>query len=151
VRDFIVCAALIVGLSAGGSAQNLEQEARRFAQSVDAAVTQRDTASLEGMIGDGFEFVHSTGRVEDRASYIRRAAGGQLASQGNAGEILEDRLSIHHAVAIRTTLTSVKLPTDASGTATQIYTRYVYEKAGARWRWISAQSTVVVKPVKPVG
>jgi len=62
---------------------------RQLAESVDAALLARDGVALESSIADGFEFVHSTGRIENRASFIRRAAAGQLASQRTPGERLE--------------------------------------------------------------
>lgn len=143
------CTAVLLAIAIAAIAQNTDAEAREFARSIDNAIAKRNAASLEKMLGDGFEFVHSTGRVEDRASYIRRAGAGQLASQAQPGNVIEDRIQIHRDTAIRTTLTEVRLPTDVAGTSTQIYTRYVYVKSGAGWSWISAQSTVVAKPLKP--
>ena len=71
--------------------------------------TARDGGALESLIAHGFEFVHSTGRVEDRASFIRRATAGQLASQRTPGERLELRYRVFGDTVIGTTLMSQAL------------------------------------------
>jgi hypothetical protein len=134
-------------LAAQGS-QALEQDAQKFADTVGAALQAKDRALLESSIADGFEFVHSTGRVEDRASFIDRAAAGQLASQRTPGDRLERRVRVFNGdTALETILTAVKLPqSPADAPPTRVYTRHVYIRSAGRWSWISAQSTVVTVP-----
>jgi hypothetical protein len=54
-------------------------------------------------MAEGFEFVHSTGRVEPGESFIQRAAAGQLGVQRNPGEIVGSPIRVFDATAIRTT------------------------------------------------
>ena len=125
-----------------------EQEAAEFARAVDAALAGKDKAALERLIADGFEFVHSTGRLEERASFVQRAVAGQLAVQRNPGETLSVRIAVFENTAVRTVRTAVQMdPADAKAPPTQIYTRYVYVKRGQSWQWVSAQSTIVTTAV----
>ena len=127
---------------------SVEREVTAFAQAVDDAVKAGDGPALERMVGDGFEFVHSTGRVEERASFIRRAVAKQLASQRmGPGEIISTTLRVFGETAIRTTRVSVRLnPADTASPPLQIYTRDVYSRGDGTWHWISAQSTDVAPP-----
>ena len=148
----LILGVLLLGLPSRASAQlsatptrtAAEQEVVAFAASVDAALRAKDKPALERLIGAGFEFVHSTGRLEERGSYIQRAADGQLAVQRNPGEILSTHVSVFGSTAIRTTRTAVRMePNDPTAPPTQVYTRDVYLKSDGAWRWISAQSTLV--------
>jgi len=120
-----------------------ERDVRQLAESVDAALQAHGGAALESVIADGFEFLHSTGRIEDRSSFIRRAAAGQLASQRTPSERLERRYRVFSDTAIGTTLTAVRLPGADTGEPMRIYTRDVYARIDGRWRWASSQSTTV--------
>ena len=152
---WVVLGLLVFGPSSRQAAQTpatvtrtAEQEAASFAASVDAALRAKDKPALERLIGAGFQFVHSTGRLEERESYIQRAGDGQLAVQRNPGEILSAHLSLFGSTAIRTTRTAVRMdPNDAKVAPTQVYTRDIYVKSDGAWRWVSAQSTLVTPAV----
>jgi uncharacterized protein (TIGR02246 family) len=138
----VVCWLWMAALVQGPVGPDAERDVRQLAESVDAALQARDGGALESLIADGFEFVHSTGRVEDRASFIRRATAGQLASQRTPGERLELRYRVFGDTVIGTTLTAVRLPgADAASDPMRIYTRNVYARIDGRWRWASSQST----------
>src|ERR1700741_513854 len=98
-------------------------DVQSFIASVETALNQRDRSALERALGDDFQFIHSTGRIEERASFVQRAAAGQLASQRIPATTLDAQIRMYGDTAVRITRVSVRTDTaNASAPSTEIYT-----------------------------
>jgi hypothetical protein len=148
IRSFLIVVVTTLQTAPAPAQVNAERDVSAFAHAADVAVQDGDKAALERMVGEGFEFLHSTGRIEARASFIQRAVAKQLASQRlGPGETISTEVRVFGETAIRTTRVSVRLnPAGTTSPLVEIYTRDVYGRWDGAWHWISAQSTDVAPP-----
>lgn len=104
------------------------------------AVTGRDIARLDGLLDDDLVYVHSTGRVDDRTSYLGYVeAGPQFLGfdfAGPAPRISGDTAVFSGTLCLTLRRTPGELPVTSDLLATQVWRR----EAG-RWRLSVAQTT----------
>lgn len=115
------------------------QEVRALIESIQGALAKHDRAALESATAPEFALLHSTGKLEPRASFLDRAGKGELLSQRIPWERLEDQLRLFgDCTAVRTTRIVAHPPGKPELSIRSID---VYAKIDGRWRWVSEQST----------
>lgn len=79
--------------------------------------------------------LHSTGKLEDRRSFLERASAGSLASQRFPAEIVEETLRLHDKrTALRTTRIKATLhPSDRAPLDISLRSIDVYVKIKGHW------------------
>ena len=102
---------------------------------IETAVVQGDTAALDTLYAPDFRFTHSTGTVDGRAEWLRRATAEPKPFQSRTVDSVS--VEMHGSTA----LTSGRLwatPRDGPG----YVVRYVrlYVRHGARWQLTSHRS-----------
>jgi hypothetical protein len=62
------------------------------------ALVRGDIDRLEGMLADGLAYLHSTGAVDDKPSYLRKLRSGAIAYRKASAAI--DRVHVHGDTAV---------------------------------------------------
>jgi ketosteroid isomerase-like protein len=123
-----------------------EEEFRAYNRELIGALRAHDRPALERMVADGFRFIHSTGNTEERASYLDRAAAGQLTAQESEIEVQDEQLRVYDgrtAVLVRRGV--MRNPSDGSERPLRSVGTFV--KMDGRWQWVIGQSSPL--PVRP--
>jgi uncharacterized protein (TIGR02246 family) len=126
--------------SGGGPAAAVKAlELQRF-----DALVKGDTAILERLLAEDLVYVHSTGVVDTKASFLSSLTSGKLRYLALAPDAVEVRL-LGEAGAVVTGRADIKVV--ANGKEISFPARFtsVYAKHHGRWLLASWQSTVVAK------
>lgn len=109
------------------------------------AVEKGDRATLEDLLAERFVFVHATGSVESRASFVERAmknAKTAAAKAGRALDFTEDDIRVHDGrVVVWVNRSAVGRPKSPDALLFQGTDVLVME--GGRWRWVSMHSSKI--------
>jgi uncharacterized protein (TIGR02246 family) len=122
-----------------------EKEVRSVIRDIDSALKARDRSKLAHFMADDFAMLHSTGKLEDRQSFLDRAGTGSLASQRIPAEVVEDTIRVYaRRTALRTTRIKATIhPPDRAPLEMSLRSIDVYAKIKGRWLWVSEQSTPI--------
>jgi ketosteroid isomerase-like protein len=120
--------------AAGAEDEVRAAEARRFAAMVRADVTE-----LGSLLADDLTYVHSTGKVEDRAAFLAGISAGAFDYEMIEPAGAEVRL--HGDVAIATGRADVRVVAGGDRIETPLRYTAVYVKRDGRWLLSSWQST----------
>jgi ketosteroid isomerase-like protein len=104
------------------------------------AVCTRDLTALEALIDDEFVYVHSTGRVDDRASYLEYVRTGP---DFLAFEFSVPQPRVSHDVAAFTgelRLTLRRTPAEDQ-ISLDVHAIQLWRRVAGRWRLSAAQTT----------
>jgi hypothetical protein len=124
------------------------------------AIEQGNRATLEELLDEGFVFVHASGSVESRATFVDRAvknARTAAAKAGRAIDFADDDIRLHEGrLAVWLGRSSVGRP--KSPDALLFQSTDVLSLQGGRWRWVSMHSSRIgpeawslPMPVAPLG
>lgn len=124
-----------------GVAGDSERVVRQLEQKRFAAMTARDTATLEGLLADELTYAHSTGVLETKAHFLETIAGGAIEylsiTPRDTTARVYDRMVVMHGLAD----VSVRI----AGAPQAFTLRYTdaWVHRGGRWQMILWQSTRV--------
>ena len=127
--------------------ENVDAEVKVFWRQVREAIGRKDGATLERLLADDFMFIHSTGSVETKQSFIQAELDGSSRLQQNILEVSGETIrSYDGRVAL---LYGVGAFLSRSDNSVLARTRSVsvFVKVGGQWRWVSGQSTRL--PIRP--
>lgn len=104
-----------------------------------AAIVARDRQTLEAILADDLVWIHSSGMIENKASFIARIVSG--ADRYLSMRPRDETLRRFGSVAIVSGV--VEIDAVAGGAARAISNRFtnVWVLTDRRWRLVSAQST----------
>ena len=133
------------GQSAGSNKEISKQELWQLRQAFFDAQTQGNRLVLEKLLADSFYFVHSTGVVEKKTSFIDRT----VAQTNIRSEIkfLEDQLYVYNNTTVVWFTRSVRRNPD--GTEISFRATDVLVKNDTQWQWVSVHSTRLASRPKP--
>jgi len=117
----------------------LDFEAARF-----RAMTSNDLPRLAGMLGDDLVYVHTSGHVDSKSSFLETLRSGEL--RYRSIEPRDVRVRSFGDAAVITG--SAKVLVTAGGADRHLDIRYtsVYVQRAGQWRLVSWQSTLVGAP-----
>jgi ketosteroid isomerase-like protein len=105
---------------------------------VDRAVVKKEITTLQTFYADDFYFLHATGKIDNKASWIKSASNpnSQTLSREHDSVLVE----LHEDVALLSGILSVKFPSNTrAGYAIRYIRVYAMRKDG--WRLLSHHST----------
>ncbi len=111
----------------------LDTETRRF-----AAQVSKDVAVLEQTLAPDVIYVHSTGVIDNKQSYIDAIRSGK--SNYTAIEAQEQKIRLYGNTAIINGVCAVKMNNDNKPTEFKLRYTDVYIKKGSQWQLVSWQS-----------
>jgi ketosteroid isomerase-like protein len=99
---------------------------------IDTAVSERDAATLGGVLADDFVYTHSNGRSQTKAEYVGAITGREQPPRRVLNEI---QVELHGDIAV----TRGNLDIEYADDRPNLYMRYVrvYRLADHHWRAIS--------------
>ena len=105
------------------------------------AMVARDRKALEEILADDLVWIHSSGMIESKASFVARLASGT----DRYLSIRPRDESIRRFGSVAIVSGVVEIDAVARGTARAIFNRFtnVWLLTDSRWRLVSAQSTKV--------
>ena len=105
---------------------------------VDRAVVKKEMAALQTYYADDFYFLHATGRIDNKASWMKSVSGSN--SQTLSREHDSVLVELHPDVALLSGVLSVRFPPNTrAGYAIRYIRVYALRKEG--WRLVSHHST----------
>lgn len=131
----LCCAAFSQKLKDTTTAKTLLDSINRL---LDRAVVKKDITTLQTYYADDFYFLHATGRIDNKASWIKTVSNpsSQTLSREHDSVLVE----LHDDVALLTGILSVKFPPNTRADYAIRYIRvYAMRKDG--WRLLSHHST----------
>jgi hypothetical protein len=122
----------------------VREEIAVFQRELVAALKNADRAALERLLTTGFTFVHSTGGVDDKQTYIDNIVTSARQGRGTDIERLDERIEVYEN---RTAVATVRGIVRRGGMETPLRSTHVYVKLDGRWQWAGGQSTRL--PMRP--
>jgi ketosteroid isomerase-like protein len=124
---------------AGPEPEAVKAEAMAVRREFFVAVAKGDRGALDRLLAPDFTFVHSTGVLEGRDSYIERAVAAAQPARPNELEFLGEDLRVYGG----TTAVCVSRSVSRRGTPGELNFRGtdVLVKDGGRWRLAAVHST----------
>lgn len=111
---------------------------------VARALTERDRAGLDTLVSATFRLTHTDGGLDDRATWLAKAAAGRLGIQLGSLRVLEETIdSLGSDGAIRTLVGWIRRPTGPDITETWLRGVELYGRIDGRWRLTYMQSTLI--------
>ena len=120
-------------------AQSNPQEILAIERQRFAAQVRKDTTFLSRVLGDDLIYTHSSGTVDDKASFIESIASGRLDYREATPERLEARL--FGDVAVLTGMARVRVQAKDQMVALNIRFTDVYVKRPIGWQMVAWQAT----------
>jgi ketosteroid isomerase-like protein len=134
------CAALGAGAQTGTSAAG--KEVLAVEQARTTALVHADVAALDRIMADDATYVHASGRVDTKASYLHAILTGELHYLVMNPMQLNVRVSGNTAVVDGEYAVKAVDPTvQAAPLELDIFVLTVYERRDGRWQQIAYQST----------
>lgn len=116
-----------------------EKEVRAVEEKRYKAMLQNDFATLERLMADDLVYVHSSGAVDDKKSFIATLRSGSLHYKKISPD--DTRVRIAGNLAVVTGKSSVEVDRDGKPQSFRVRFTAVYGRSGAGWRLVSWQTT----------
>lgn len=146
MKNPVFSAILILAASATISAQALTQdpkavqEIEAIERQVTDALARRDRVALEGLLAEGFTFIHASGQLDSRKQYLDLAASGALTRQQVEVERNNEPVRIYDGnTAIRISRPLFRFRQE--NRESRLRNTVVYVKLAGRWQLATSQST----------
>jgi hypothetical protein len=113
-------------------------------EELQSALASGDRAALERLLDEGFVFVHSTGRLEQRPDFIDRVVAAAGSGRAPEIEFIDNDIRLYgDGTAVWITHSRRK------GGGLQFVGTDVLVRQGGAWRWVSVQSSRMDGPERP--
>ena len=114
----------------------------QFQRALDEAIANRDSAAVQRMLANDFTLIHSTGRVESKASIVQAAAAGTLSQQKVELHLYDISTQMFRPDLAISTRRALQRDT-ARHVDTWLESRSIYVQTDDHWQIVSAQSTLI--------
>jgi ketosteroid isomerase-like protein len=136
------CLCAVLCMSAAAHAQDTRSDAQILIQlerGWDAALRQRDTAFIEGILADEFVGTYDDGSRADKKRELELAAA--FNQQIDSSRLEDFTIQLHGETAV--VLFTLHLSGPVQGRPTEVALRYldVWVKRDGRWQCVASQST----------
>lgn len=127
------------GAQKGSDATALKAHLDSLNRSVDRLVVKKDTVALKRLYAADFYFLHATGRVDSRTTWLR--------SVGNPANVMASRehdsvdVELHNNVAVVAGTLTVRFPPGSTRQAYAVRYIRVYAVRPNGWQLLSHRST----------
>jgi|SRR4051794_14999187 len=135
-----VCVAS-VSLAAAGPAAGQEDEIKKADQQWAAAVQARDTATLDKLFTPALIYAHSTGNIEDKATYIGRLKSGK--QKYDTVKIESTRVVPYGDAAVSHSMVRTIGTNDKGPFNDHVMMIHLWVKQGGAWHLAAHQTTKV--------
>lgn len=116
-----------------------EREVRAVEEQRYKAMLQSDLATLEKVLADDLLYVHSSGALDDKKSFVAALKSGSVRYKKIAPE--DQRVRIAGTLAVVTGKSSVEVERDGKPQSFRLRFTAVYEKTSGSWRLSAWQTT----------
>lgn len=125
--------------AAAQTPSTFEKEVRAVEEQRYKAMLQNDFPTLEKLMADDVVYVHSSGAVDDKQSFVATLRSGSLRYKKFSPE--DTRVRIAGNLAVVTGNSAVEVDRDGKPQSFRVRFTAVYEKSGAGWRLSAWQTT----------
>lgn len=138
-KQFVFLFILFAFFQMNVAAQSRKEKAVASAvESLRKAMVDADSASLNALTQPALSYGHSSGRVEDKASFIRSLTSG--ASDFVTIDLTNQTISIVDRTAIVRHLLSAQTNDNGKPGSVKLSILTVWEKEGSRWKLLARQA-----------
>ena len=138
----LICLVLIAGIISGTRAQSKEEAAVNAAvENLKKAMIDGDKAGLEKITADKLSYGHSSGRVEDKASFVDNIVTGK--SDFVTIELTGQTVSISGDAAIVRHVLSATTNDNGNPGNVKLNIMLVWQKQKGQWKLLARQAVKV--------
>lgn len=138
-KQFAFLFLLLVFIQLDATAQSRKEKAVAHAvESLRKAMIDADSASLNALTQPVLSYGHSSGRVEDKASFIRSLTSG--ASDFVTIDLADQTISVVDRTAIVRHVLSAQTNDNGKPGSVKLSILTVWEKEGFRWKLLARQA-----------
>jgi ketosteroid isomerase-like protein len=142
IKQFIICLIMIAGITGSAFAQSKEESAVGAAiETLRKAMIDGDKAGLQGITADQLSYGHSSGKVEDKATFVDNIASGK--SDFVTIDLTNQTIAVAgDAAIVRHTLSAT---TNDGGTpgSVKLNILLVWQKQKGQWKLLARQAVKV--------
>lgn len=138
-KQFLFLFLLIALFQSDAVAQSRKEKAvAKAVESLRKALIEGDSATLEALTQPGLSYGHSSGRVEDKASFIRSLTSG--ASDFVTIDLGEQTVRVVDRTAIVRHTLSAQTNDNGKPGSVKLAILTIWEKEGSRWKLLARQA-----------
>lgn len=138
-KQFLFLFLLIALFQSDAVAQPRKEKAvAKAVESLRKAMIERDSATLDALTQPGLSYGHSSGRVEDKASFIRSLTSG--ASDFVTIDLGEQTVRVVDRTAIVRHTLSAQTNDNGKPGSVKLAILTIWEKEGSRWKLLARQA-----------
>jgi ketosteroid isomerase-like protein len=108
-------------------------------RAVDRAVVKKDTLVLKGVYADDFYFLHATGNIDSKASWLRSVASPTNVMASREHDSME--VELHGDVALVAGTLTVRFPSGSTRSGYAVRYIRLYARRPVGWQLLSHRST----------
>lgn len=134
---FLFCAVLSIAANAHAQTKKEKQVAAAVAQ-LSKAMLDADSARLVAMVRDELSYAHSSGKIEDKATFVNALASGR--SDFLSMNFTDQKITVvKNTAVVRHTLTGQVVDNGKQGDL-KLHVLLVWVKKGGRWQLLARQA-----------
>jgi ketosteroid isomerase-like protein len=140
---FVIACAPLTPAQAPKSNGKVEQAVIQLEKDWANALMKADTAALDKLYADSLVYTHSSGSVDDKATYIANIKSGK--SKYEMVELSDFKVHVYGDTAVSFTTGKLRVISGGQTLNNTLKIIHVYVKQGKDWRLVAHQTTRVAQ------